>query len=294
MAHDPKDVLAVVGWYWRDWRSSKARAVLSPLARGVYRELLDAHYAERDGCLPDDDTTLAALAGVTPKVWAKVRDEILPWLPVVAPGRRQNERAGIEWGKAMSYRAACKAGGRATAAKRWGSTSQPVATLQAEQPPAYRTPSPSPSPSPITESIPSPPAPVASPEPEATDALVLTIRAVPIKAWSKDARVTALWAQTQRDAHPGLDLAAEVKSAAAWWTSHPARTGKRSSVAQFLGSWFSRAEESPPTHRHQEPHLQPSPPEPAAVCIDCRQRAPLPNRALCEPCATPKRPRVSA
>lgn len=100
----PKEVLASVWWFWRDWRASEARAMLSPLARGIYRELLDAHYMADDCSIPGGDVALAALAAVPLKTWLKVKDEILPWLPERADGRRQNLRALTEWERAINDR----------------------------------------------------------------------------------------------------------------------------------------------------------------------------------------------
>lgn len=119
MGSDAKDVLAVIGWYWRDWRSSTARAVLSPLARGIYRELLDAHYGEADCSLPDDDRHLAALAGVPLKMWLAVKTEVLPWLPLTVDGRRRNQRIHHVWTQAQGYRQTKRSAGAKGAAKRW-------------------------------------------------------------------------------------------------------------------------------------------------------------------------------
>jgi uncharacterized protein YdaU (DUF1376 family) len=77
---------------------------MTPLERGIYRELLDAHYASDDGTLPDDDELLCGLAGVTPSVWNKVKNKILRWIPVSSPGKRQHPRVQAEWAKAVTYR----------------------------------------------------------------------------------------------------------------------------------------------------------------------------------------------
>lgn len=121
------DVLAVIGWFWRDWRASTARAAMSPLARGVYRELLDAHWGERDCSLPDDDRMLAALAGVSAEEWASVKGEVLPWLPLNAKGRRQNPRARAAWKEALAFREEKREAGKQGAAKRWHSHGRPTA-----------------------------------------------------------------------------------------------------------------------------------------------------------------------
>lgn len=129
------DVLAVIGWFWRDWRASTARAAMSPLARGVYRELLDAHWGEKDCSLPDDDRMLAALAGVTPAEWASVREEVLPWLPINAKGRRQNHRALAAWKEALAFRKEKREAGKHGAAKRWHSHGRPIGEPMANDSP---------------------------------------------------------------------------------------------------------------------------------------------------------------
>ena len=140
MASDAKDALAVIPWYWRDWRASKARAVLlsDPAALMAYRELLDAMWGE-DGCfLPSDDESLAALAGLSFKGWMKVREKVLRFLSDDGNGRLTHPRSQHEYSKAVAYRDGCRRGGQKTAAKRWGSDSPPTADL----PPGNRTPSP--------------------------------------------------------------------------------------------------------------------------------------------------------
>lgn len=137
-----KDVLACIGWWWRDWRSSSARAAMSPLARGIYRELLDAHWGEEDCALPDDDKMLAALAGVTAEEWASVRDEILPWLPLNKNGKRQNARALVAWREARAHRKSKRAAGIRGAALRWHSHSTPNVVPMAKDSPPPPPPSP--------------------------------------------------------------------------------------------------------------------------------------------------------
>ncbi len=129
MASDAKDALAVIPWYWRDWRASEARATLSrkPLAGWCYRELLDAMWGTPGCDLPDDDAQLAALAAVTDREWRSVRDLVLRFLPLdQATGRRSHPRSQHEHGKALAYRDKCRAGGK----KRWEAESQAGATLK--------------------------------------------------------------------------------------------------------------------------------------------------------------------
>lgn len=113
------DDLASIRWWWRDWRASRARAVMSPLARGIYRELLDAHYGEPDCALPGDDVTLAALASVPLKTWLKVKDEIAPWLPALPNGRLQNSRVKHEWTEAQELRTVRREMAQRGAKARW-------------------------------------------------------------------------------------------------------------------------------------------------------------------------------
>lgn len=49
-------------WYIADWRESETRRRLTPLQRGLYRELLD--YCFLEGSLPDDRQILFSIAGV--------------------------------------------------------------------------------------------------------------------------------------------------------------------------------------------------------------------------------------
>lgn len=136
-----RDVMAVEPWYPRDWLSSEARAVLTPSGRSAYRDLLDAAWLA-GGRLRDDDRVLQGLSGLDRGEWEAVREDVLRYFPVVEPGWRANPRQVAEYAKAHSYREGCRAGGKATAAKRWGSDSQATA----EQARANRTPSPTPSP----------------------------------------------------------------------------------------------------------------------------------------------------
>lgn len=134
---------------------------MTPEARGVYRELLDACWGEPDCSLPNDDATLAGLAGITQADWLAVRAQVLAWFDESA-GRISNARALHEWKKAKKFRAASrvagKKGGKAKAAKKLQSgqkASDPTATLaeKASDPLAThvaKATSPSPSPPPTT------------------------------------------------------------------------------------------------------------------------------------------------
>lgn len=144
--NDAKDALAVIPWYWRDWRASKARAFLisDPPALMAYRELLDAMWGEEGCALPSDDDSLAALCGLPLKVWMRVREKVLRFLSDDGKGRLTHPRSQHEYGKAVAYRDGCRAGGKATAAKRWGGGSRASSPPIAKQPLGNRTPSPTP------------------------------------------------------------------------------------------------------------------------------------------------------
>lgn len=121
MSNRKGSVLPVFGWYWRDWRASTARGAMSPLARGIYRELLDAQYGEDDCALPDDDAKLAAMAGCDGPTWASVKAEVLPWLPLNKNGRRQNKRCLLAWKEARKFRKDRSKAGLRGAQERWHS-----------------------------------------------------------------------------------------------------------------------------------------------------------------------------
>lgn len=113
MASDARDALAVIPWYWRDWRASKARAFLvsDPPALMAYREILDAMWGETNCSVPDDDETLAALAGLTLKAWKRVREKVMRFLIHNEAGRVTHPRSQHEYRKALAYREGCRAGG---------------------------------------------------------------------------------------------------------------------------------------------------------------------------------------
>ena len=61
----PKFAMQWYPWYVHRWRGSKMRLKLTPMARYIYRELLDVSYVE--GSLPSDIALLAKLADVSLK-----------------------------------------------------------------------------------------------------------------------------------------------------------------------------------------------------------------------------------
>ena len=111
--HDARDSLGMMPWYPRDWRASSARAQLSTVGRLAYRELLDAGWLQ-GGSLPPDDRSLAGLAGISPKEWARVREEVLAYFDVGEDGRLRNRRQAWEHERAVSLRDARRAGAAKT------------------------------------------------------------------------------------------------------------------------------------------------------------------------------------
>ena len=166
--HDAKDTLPILPFYPRDWRSSTARAVLSPLGRLAYLELLVASWMLPDCALPDSDSQLAGLAQLPIDVWRQVKNEVIVHLPRLDDGRLQQHRIAFEWRKAMANRdaarAAGKAGGEATARKnqekerkrRSRKPEQMPLDLVADTSVQQACSSPSPSPSPTTTQEPDP------------------------------------------------------------------------------------------------------------------------------------------
>lgn len=72
-----KDPLRWMPWDVVAWLLSRRVASLSPLARGVYFELLNRQWY--DGSLPSDDDGLAVCARVTSEEWAAVKKSVLPF-----------------------------------------------------------------------------------------------------------------------------------------------------------------------------------------------------------------------
>lgn len=142
--HDERDSLAVLPWYPRDWRASEARAILSPLQRGIYRELLDSAWLSEDCSLPGEDRVLAALAGVDGRTWEREKALVLERFEAREDGRLQHRRLTFEHAKSVTLRERRRHGATATNAAR--ANAERHAERHAERTP----PSPSPSPSPVT------------------------------------------------------------------------------------------------------------------------------------------------
>jgi uncharacterized protein YdaU (DUF1376 family) len=101
--HDERDSLAMLPWYPRDWRASSSRALMSSLARGVYRELLDAAWLE-GGSLPADEPSLVALSGCTPAEWRKVGSIVLTRFEICEDGRLRQGRLSWQMAQAEALR----------------------------------------------------------------------------------------------------------------------------------------------------------------------------------------------
>lgn len=116
--NDAKDSLAMLAWFPRDWRSSRSRDVLSPLQRGLYRELLDAAWLDGTCSLPNEDKELAALAGCQLRVWQRVKGPILARFESGVDGRLRQSRLTYVWEHGVARRSARRKGAEETNAKR--------------------------------------------------------------------------------------------------------------------------------------------------------------------------------
>lgn len=103
-------------WYPADFAASTRGWPL--LARGAYRELLDAQWTM--GALPADHATLRAIVGATPAEWRKAWPYLEPKFPIGGDGQRRNERLEHHRGVALELHAKRQAGAKKTNAKRWG------------------------------------------------------------------------------------------------------------------------------------------------------------------------------
>lgn len=279
---DANDGLASIRWYWRDWRASTARAVLSPLERGVYRELLDAHYASDDCTIPDDDHTLAALAGVPLATWKRMRDAVLRWIPLVAEGKRQHPKAKAVWDEGMAFRAAQRRKAEMGAGARWGGRGDApgnapgIPRASGDECPghtsgnAYAMPGdalPSPSPSPSEEAKPQPQSARARPpgraaaaaDPPQPDPDPLVARLTARLRWHRPATVADVLDElrgegfTDHDLRARIDATPEGRQPPWSWartvrTTRPAATGptdaERVAASRSAHSWADRAREA--------------------------------------------------
>ena len=134
--------LFMLPWYPRDFMSSTRGWPL--VARGAYRELLDAQWDM--GTLPVDPTELRALAGATEAEWAIAWPRVESKFPLNCNGRKNQKLERVRT-DAESYAQrkadAGRKGGLASASKRQAVLEQPLSDAQAN----VKHPSPSPSPS---------------------------------------------------------------------------------------------------------------------------------------------------
>ena len=112
--------LPMMPWYPGDFiRSTRGWSVT---ARGVYRELLDAQWDM--GSLPADTKSLRGMIGATPAEWKAGWSRCADKFPVCADDVRRNPVLEHHRERALRALERKAAGGKATAAKRWGSDSQ--------------------------------------------------------------------------------------------------------------------------------------------------------------------------
>ena len=167
--------IPVLPWFPRDWLSSAARGMLSPLGRAAYLDILFGMWLS-DGCrVKDDDRVLRGMSGLNQAEWDAVREDVLSLLPV-SDGYRSHPRLTQSWLEAVAYKAKCSAGGKATAAQRWGGDRGATT----EQPPSNRNHSTStlntqPQPQPA-ENVPSEHTAPAAPARRKTDPLILALK----------------------------------------------------------------------------------------------------------------------
>ena len=106
-------------YYPRDFRSSTLGWPL--VARGVYRELLDAQWDSGGagvGTLPDDEEALRTIVGASPAEWKTAWRYIAPKFPQVDGGRR-NHRLEMHRQTAIEEFVKRRKGALTTNAKRW-------------------------------------------------------------------------------------------------------------------------------------------------------------------------------
>jgi len=113
--HERAPQMAKMPWYPRDFASATRGWPL--VARGAYRELLDAQWDMGD--LPDDHRELRSIAIATPAEWRISWPFIAPKFPTGADGRRRNPRLEIHRRKAIELFKSQSAGGRAGNLSRW-------------------------------------------------------------------------------------------------------------------------------------------------------------------------------
>jgi hypothetical protein len=107
--------MAKMPWYPRDFASATRGWPL--VARGAYRELLDAQWDM--GSLPDSEFEMRTIASATPVEWRVSWQYIERKFPVVAEGRRRNARLENHRRKALQALVNRQAGAATTNSNRW-------------------------------------------------------------------------------------------------------------------------------------------------------------------------------
>jgi uncharacterized protein YdaU (DUF1376 family) len=108
--------MAKMPWYPRDFASATRGWPL--VARGAYRELLDAQWDM--GALPEDPRELRLIIAATPKEWSACWPFLESKMPVFSDGRRRNPRLEAHRVKAIQIMERQRAGAASTNAGRSG------------------------------------------------------------------------------------------------------------------------------------------------------------------------------
>jgi len=112
VAEERSPQMAKMPWYPRDFASATRGWPL--VARGAYRELLDAQWDMV--ALPEDPRELRMIVAATPKEWSTCWRLLESKFPVFSDGRRRNPRLETHRIKAVELIKKQQAGGFATAA----------------------------------------------------------------------------------------------------------------------------------------------------------------------------------
>lgn len=119
-------------WYPENWRRSETRMRLSPIARGLFRELID--YQMSEGSLPAEAPMLAKIADCPPTEFAEIWPDLEASFPISSDGRRRNPQAVDTYNKLKDFRAQMKAAGARGAAMRHG---KPISQAKATPSPSH-------------------------------------------------------------------------------------------------------------------------------------------------------------
>lgn len=110
----------------KDWLASSGTRRLSLAGRGLYIDL--ALFQWEDGFIVDDVEELAAMVGVSEEEFSRVWPKVEKQFPVVAPGKRANERIATDREEAMAKVAKLKENG----SKGGRPVKQPVSEIEPE------------------------------------------------------------------------------------------------------------------------------------------------------------------